>query len=86
MNDDFITIYNTGKFNEQKIEDFFRNGFDSRLITDFSWTNNDEINFKADYGKCADSKTIKISWFYNVTKKQMKRLKSEIKNRGIVDG
>ena len=83
LNDEPITIYNTSNFDEQTVEGFYMDAFDSRLVNHLSWISNNEIDFNVDYTSCSTDQISKVSWSYDVVKKEIKEVKREIDHNDI---
>lgn len=73
-----LVIFDTTTFTKNKINQFYDSGYSSQNLKDFTWKNNDEVQFTTSYFKCLELEEKKVIWLYNINDQTIKELKSEI--------
>lgn len=81
---DYLVIIDLSNFKKEKVKNYIDNTFNTIYITNFSWKNNQEIEFGVDYdADCTDFKSIEKDWMYNTESGKIKQLKMDIVNHEI---
>ena len=82
-NNENLNIFSTATFSKLTANGFYDEKYSSQILENFTWKNNNEMQFDLNYFKCAELDYVKATWLHNIHDTVIKKVDSKVVHQDL---